>query len=75
MARGAIVIRESVKRESAHITRCVRCGDSFVMVGSVPIRMGQYRQTKRGKNGSERMGTCPIHRQIVSSSLPSHMFP
>lgn len=71
MERGDVV----AKRETAHITRCVRCGDSFVMVGSTPIRMGEYRHPERGKGGQERMGICPIHRQIVSSSLPSHMFP
>ena len=75
MARGALVIRDVIRREPSYITKCIRCGATFTMVGSTPIRLGMYRPAKRGKNGSERTGTCPVHRQMGSGSLPSNMFP
>lgn len=44
-----------------HICLCERCGETFMMVGNTPIRMGQWRIPEKGKGGA-RTGVCPKHR-------------
>lgn len=51
--------KRSMIAEQAHVTQCIRCTDTFVMVGTTPIRLGQRREGRIG-----RVGTCPKHRNV-----------
>lgn len=52
----------------SHVTLCVKCRHVFMMIGSVPIRLGEWRQPERGINEQVRQGVCPVHRQIADVS-------